>query len=882
MKKISSLKKAIVLFAAILFGMASVQAATITVSSAAESAGVNYNTIQAAYNYIKDLGAGTPISEAYVIELQGTYDPTTEIYPISLTAIAGASALNNITIRPATGVKKVISNPDQTKVYTGITVPASSTSLVLPNVDGITTSMYVIGNGITTITKVSAIDAGTNTLTLATATPATAQVPAITSQTIYIGPSYNTYTTNSPSATGTKTIVFYGANYVTIDGVSRTDANTGLTIQNPNVISAQTIYFFGGASNNAIRECFIRGANISSSYKGNNPSDGNNAQIWFEGTGYGNSIENNDICDIASKPMPISFFCFLNSTSAANQVNTVNNNNIYNLCPGVSSTTGNVGVFNFPSSSSPNCAITNNRIFWSRATESIYKDFYIFGFGGSSAGSNNTIENNVVGGTDASNNGTVNFDFNKATFSVYNINDNTTFKGNTLKNLSITSNLAATFYGVRISANQPAKAPTDINAWTGNTIKNISIDFKSTTAQLVAFTIASNAAHPARNISDNEISNITQSCTTAGTQCVVRGIQITGTVPTAAFWNFSNNKIFNLTAGNTNSTAANTVVGLDVIASTATVEKNNIYNLVPITSSTIRTGAVYGIRNTAGNTTGTLIKNNIISIGTGVSNDAILYGINQAGTLPASAVVKYYNNSVYVGGSSGDNSTIKSYAFYSASAGTTSTTYDIKNNIFVNARLNGATPTATAKHYAFGFATASVIKSCDRNLYFASPLGFTGSLDKADLTEWQGVLVAGSDAASVNADPLFVDATAATPDLHISSSASPANQSGVLLSDVSADFAGAARADYTPTDLGAYVIAGSTAVEASTFVSKNVFSANNTIIFNSLSGSTAHVYSLSGQLMKSAVLNSDKESIAINAGMYIVKVAGENVKVLVK
>ena len=398
----------------------------------------------------------------------------------------------------------------------------------------------------------------------------------------------------------------------------------------------------------------------------------------------------------------------------------------------------------------------------------------------------------------------------------------------------------------------------------------------------MGFTIASNAGHPARNISDNEISNITQSCSVAGTQSVVRGIQITGTAPTAAFWNYGNNKIFNLTAGNTNSTAANTVVGLDVIASTAIVEKNNIYNLVPVTSSTTRTGAVYGIRNTAGNTTGTIVKNNIVSIGTGVSNDAILYGFNQAGTLPASAVIKYYNNSVYVGGNSGDNSTIKSYAFYSAAGGTTSTTYDIKNNIFVNARINGVTPTATAKHYAFGFATASVIKSCDRNLYFATPLGFTGTLDKADLTEWQGVLVSGSDASSVNADPLFVDASASTPDLHISSSGSPANQSGLLLADVATDFAGATRADYTPTDMGASVIAGSTAVESADVQKYNVYAINNAIIFNSLSGHTANIYSLNGQLIKSVSLTSDKVSVPSAKGCYIIRVGTENAKVLVK
>jgi len=167
MKKLSSIKKAIVLFAAILFGMASMQAATITVSSAAESAGVNYNTIQAAYNYIKDLGAIAPISEAYIIEIQSTYVGETA-YPILLTAIAGASATNSITIKPASGAKITIAVPNQTIIAPGMSFDANTTSLVLPNVSGLSTSSYVSGQGTyasAEFKKLASVDDGTKTVT---------------------------------------------------------------------------------------------------------------------------------------------------------------------------------------------------------------------------------------------------------------------------------------------------------------------------------------------------------------------------------------------------------------------------------------------------------------------------------------------------------------------------------------------------------------------------------------------------------------------------------------------------------------------------------------------------------------------------------------------
>lgn len=843
-----------------------------TVIKVGASQGAKQTTIQMAYDSI----VPATLEGAFILELQADYDPTTEIYPIAFKAKVGASAANNIVIKPAPGVKKVIANPDLTKEFKNITVPAASTSLALPDVTGLTTDMYIVGNGITTITKISAIDASSNTITLATATPAAAQVPAITSQTLYAGPSLGSYTANSPGASGTKTIVFYGAKYITIDGVSRT-GDTGLTIQNPNVISAQTLYFFGGASNITIRECFIRGANITSSFKGGNASDGNNAQIWFEGAGYSNTIENNDICDIEGKPKPISFFCFLNSSTAADQLTTINNNKIYNLSPTESSQTGNIGVFNFPSQSSPNCVVTNNRIFWTKTIAPIYKDFYIFGFGGSSAGSGNRVENNVVGGTDENNDGIAYFDFNKATFSIYNVNDNTTFKNNVVKNINVTCNTAATIYGIRFSANQPAKAPTDPNAWTKNTVKDITANFKVASSNLVGMTIASNANHPARNISGNIISDLVSTNLAANAANVVRGIQITGTFPTANQWNYSENKVFNLISGDEFSTAGNVVIGMDLIASTGTAERNLIYNLIPRAVSANTTSYAYGMRATGtnaltnGTVTGTIIKNNIIRLGVGVTNDCSMTALYQAAATDASHFVRIYNNTLYIGGAAPMTATKNTYGFYHTGVAGKN---HLLNNIIANKRAIGN----IEAHFAQFINVSLEITSSNYNMYqFGKYLGGADGSTTDDITIWRQT-VAG-DANSTIDNPLFVAPEAETPNMNIVE-ASPAKGTGIADALVTTDFNGFPR---STMDIGALAYGTwPTAVNTVKPASMGIYAAQKAIVITEQMGQTARIYTMNGQLVQSAKLLSNKENIALSNGLYLVRVGSFSTKVLVK
>lgn len=64
----------------------------------------DYSTIQAAVQSL----SGCTLTGAYIFEFQADYNPTLESFPIVLTPIAGASATNTITFRPALGVNTVM------------------------------------------------------------------------------------------------------------------------------------------------------------------------------------------------------------------------------------------------------------------------------------------------------------------------------------------------------------------------------------------------------------------------------------------------------------------------------------------------------------------------------------------------------------------------------------------------------------------------------------------------------------------------------------------------------------------------------------------------------------------------------------------------------
>jgi hypothetical protein len=212
-------------------------------------------------------------------------------------------------------------------------------------------------------------------------------------------------------------------------------------------------------------------------------------------------------------------------------------------------------------------------------------------------------------------------------------------------------------------------------------------------------------------------------------------------------------------------------------------------------------------------------QNNMVRVGVDGNGTGTAGASNVNGIFDGSGTAHgFYHNSVHVGGAQ-TSGTSNTFAFTGTAV---NNTRDFRNNIFVNARSNSG---GTGKHYAVqygGTTTNPAGLTSDNNLLFVNGsggvLGSYNSADLATLAAWQSAT--GEDAASVNEDPLLVNAagTAATVDLH-ALPGSPANNRGTPIAGVTADYDGQARSATVPdigadefisnnADLGALVLSG--------------------------------------------------------------------------
>lgn len=274
------------------------------------------------------------------------------------------------------------------------------------------------------------------------------------------------------------------------------------------------------------------------------------------------------------------------------------------------------------------------------------------------------------------------------------------------------------------------------------------------------------------------------------------------------------------------------VIGISASSSSLTVFKNVVHSLSNMAASA--NVSVTGIYCSGGASTGkNVIAGNLVyglaiaSSGTSsglfgmyfgsgtftARNNMVSMGLDSGGmiTAGASSVVglmdsggtagrNFYHNTVFVGGAqaSGASST---YGFY---GGGGSNSRDFRNNIFVNARGNSG---ATGKHYAVlyagNIANPTGLKA-DSNIFFVSGsggvMGRYNSTDCTTLSAWQAAT--GQDVSSAVADPKFVSPTGAAPDLHLQLT-NPAEGAGRPIASVTDDFDGQARSGLTPVDIGA-------------------------------------------------------------------------------
>ncbi len=789
MKKQITFFRTGLLVAVMLWGVLgqSMATVTITVSSSTEVTGSNYNTIQAAYNYVKALPS---LTEPYDIELQSSYDPTTaptlEFFPIIFTGNS-ASGTNNITIRPATNAKITLAVPNQTVIASNLSISANASAsttidltgkITVGDISMINSNSYIAGLGTYVggvFKKVTSVSG--NEVTVPTGTFASTK----SGVTLYFGNAQ------------TKVFYFNGGDYITIDGVSRTDATQGLTIQNPNCIYAQAILFDNTSTYNTIRECIVRGANQTGAW-----NNGYQGTVYFAG-GTNNTIENNDVCDMndSNIPLPICHFQ-MTAAGGTNNTNTIQNNNIYNISNYYSGN-GTFTFMQFGTATSANNAILNNRFFWTSPQTFSVASNNFFNCGTLSAG--NRFEGNIVGYSSADGTGTADLTYTGSggTITASPNAKYFTSKNNTISNIKITGTTGAkALVSMQIVPTGTASAD---NCY-GNTIQNIELNSNGGNGTLYGIFVS---ATPTYNldIKNNVIKNLKCQSTGASYTNTVYGLMHNfGASGTIAI-NCIGNEIANLTAGSSgtyNSSAANSIAAFYSGGCSNIYEKNLVYNL-----NTISTGTgslIKGMRFNTSKVDGVTIKNNVFRLGTDVTSDVTISAIANEGLSNNSHPFNIYNNTIYISGSS---QTMPSHCLNRSSTAT-SGLISIQNNIFSNKRSGG-----TAVNQIYNLYAAADVTTSDHNLYeYGSKFGTVTTTSPTTYTAMSDWVTAKSptvvETGSINqTSPQFMDATATIPDLRIIANSAVVDQVGADLSaTVTDDYDGKTRSSFTAHDLGAF------------------------------------------------------------------------------
>lgn len=743
--------------------------AQVTVSGAVSGNGT-YTTLGAAFTAI-----GTAQASANII-----IDITANTTEAATGAVLGAGNWSSITIRPSGGAARTITGA----------VTAGSPLIDFNGADNVTINGLNTGGNSLTISNTTAsattgtstiqfrADAVSNTITNCSILGSGTMATGTNGGNIFF--STGTTTGNDNNTISNCNIGPAGSNLpskgIYMNGTTTTTAsnNSGNTFTANNIfdyfgaaVSSAGIYITSGntdnnITNNKFYQTAARTHTSSSQYSAiwiSNTS-GNNFQITGNTIGYASSAGTGTFTFTgvsASYFVPI-FLSVGTTTASVASTNTITAIALSGAMSGTSTSAPFRGIY-----VSSGLATCNDNVIGSQtatgaitftSTSGSASDVIgLFNFGSNAW----TTNNNTIGGITASN-----------------------------------ASAAANIYGLRCNTSSSVSWTCNNNT-IGGTVAN-SINSTSTAIGTIVNGILNSS--PAGTFTGNTIRNMTVAGGTGTTTSIsMAGIMMAAT---SANHTVSQNSIYALANTNTGSSAVS-VVGIYFGSTTGTnlIDRNLIHSLSVVTSAASN---VYGLFLSSGTVT---MQNNMIRLGIDASGSSLSGPHSFYGLYFSSGTPTVYHNSVYIGGTgvSGSSST---YAYYN----TVTTARNVRNNIFVNDRSNGA---GTGKHYAVREGSTTGL-TMNYNIYYASGTGgVLGNLtsDRANLAAWQAATA--QDGNSLSSNPAFVNPTSATPNLHINTSVvSPADATGIAIGTITIDIDGDARSGLTPTDIGADAFIGTT------------------------------------------------------------------------
>ncbi|MEI6684323.1 MAG: LamG-like jellyroll fold domain-containing protein, partial [Bacteroidota bacterium] len=346
--------------------------------------------------------------------------------------------------------------------------------------------------------------------------------------------------------------------------------------------------------------------------------------------------------------------------------------------------------------------------------------------------SNNRIASVTVANTDATTATNFYGIHNSGTGTVV-LNNNTigsTSVANSILASSTSTGATQNIYGIMVDG-------AGTNTLSNNTIANLTNASSNPAVIGVNGTVSGIfMSNGANTVTGNTVRNLTiaNASVVASANGTVTGIAFGNTSPAQTI---TGNTIYNLS--NSNPSYTGCVIGLYYMGSTtaSVVSRNFIHSLSASSAST--SVNIYGIYLNRGTVT---CSNNIISLGSGISNGNGFCGIKNTSTL---GITNLYFNTVDIEGVT-TGETGNTYALSNAGL-----VRDYRNNIFNNARSGGS----TGKHYAISLSSTTNL-TCDYNDLYApnGMLGYFGG-NITSLGNWQ--TATGKDAHSVATNPHFAN-----------------------------------------------------------------------------------------------------------------------------